>query len=76
MNNVENYKEITIHVNTSEIDQAQVKIDHLIESIEKLDSLILKQDKKLADFDKLNAEKIADFLEKKITEQINNAANL
>lgn len=67
---------IKVSVDTTEIDIAQKKIDRLINSIEKLNELAEKQDKKLADFDKLNAEKIADFLEKKITEQINNAANL
>lgn len=36
----------------------------------------LKQNKKPADNGKLNAEKIVDFLEKKIVEQLDNTTNL
>lgn len=69
------HNEITVHVDTSEIDQAQEKVDRLIESIEKLDNLISKQNKKLVNIDKLNAEKIIQKLEELISKAIDEGAN-
>lgn len=69
------HNEITVHVNTSEFDQAQAKIDHLIESVEKLDNLISKQNKKLAKIDKLDDEKVIQKLEELISKAIDEGAN-
>lgn len=59
-------EQIKIRVDTSEIDAAQKKVDKLINSIKQLNELIEGQNKKPADNDKLDAEKIADSLEKRL----------
>ncbi len=59
-------EQIKIRVDTSEIDVAQKKVDKLINSIKQLNELIEGQNKKPADNDKLDAEKIADSLEKRL----------
>lgn len=63
---VEIEEQIKIRVDTSEIDVAQKKVDKLINSIKQLNELIEGQNKKPADNDKLDAEKIADSLEKRL----------
>jgi len=62
-------EKIKIRVDTSEIDVAQKKVDKLINSIKQLNELIEGQNKKPADNDKLDAEKIADSLEKRLLSQ-------
>lgn len=59
-------EQIKIRVDTSEIDVAQKKVDKLINSIKQLNELIEGQNKKPADNDKLDAEKIVDSLEKRL----------
>jgi hypothetical protein len=66
---VEMEEKIKIRVDTSEIDVAQKKVDKLINSIKQLNELIEGQNKKPADNDKLDAEKIADSLEKRLLSQ-------
>lgn len=60
---------IKVSVDTTEIDIAQKKIDRLINSIEKLNELTEKQNKKPANNDKLDAEMILQKIEQNMLKE-------
>lgn len=60
---------IKVSVDTTEIDIAQKKIDRLINSIEKLNELTEKQNKKPANNDKLDVEMILQKIEQNMLKE-------
>lgn len=60
---------IKVSVDTTEIDIAQKKIDRLINSIEKLNELAEKQNKKPANNDKLDVEMILQKIEQNMLKE-------